>query len=152
MMELAQASPGAAQWSRAQYEKLLAESPGGEPQPTRLIFVSEPEMGIPCAGKNFESLGISGCLVAHGIDGEWELENIVVAEYARRCGIGSRLLVKFIDQVRAKKGTSIFLEVRESNRGARALYANAGFESIGVRKNYYSNPTEDAVLYRQALP
>jgi ribosomal-protein-alanine N-acetyltransferase len=152
MMDLAQASPGAAQWSQGQYERLLVEDASRESRRSRLILVFEQESGVRSASPTFQSSAISGFLVAQQIDQEWELENIVVAEQARRCGIGSRLLVKFIDQVRAKKGTSIFLEVRESNRGARALYENAGFESIGVRKNYYSNPTEDAVLYRQALP
>jgi ribosomal-protein-alanine N-acetyltransferase len=152
MMELAQASPGAAQWSLAQYEQLLAEAPSGESKPARQILVFEQEIGIQSPGVSFRPSAISGYLVAKQIDGEWELENIVVAEQARRCGIGSRLLMKFIDQVRAKKGASIILEVRESNRGARALYANAGFEPIGVRKNYYSTPTEDAVLYRLSLP
>ena len=42
----------------------------------------------------------------------------------------------------------IFLEVRESNTPAIALYESLGFEKIGVRKGYYDKPKEDAVIYR----
>jgi ribosomal-protein-alanine N-acetyltransferase len=45
----------------------------------------------------------------------------------------------------------VFLEVRESNAAARALYANAGFEQTSRRKSYYANPLEDAILYRHVI-
>ena len=45
----------------------------------------------------------------------------------------------------------IFLEVRESNVSARALYVKLGFAEIGKRKKYYSNPTEDAILMKLSL-
>jgi ribosomal-protein-alanine N-acetyltransferase len=44
----------------------------------------------------------------------------------------------------------VFLEVRESNSAARTLYEKAGFEATGLRKSYYANPVEDAVLYRRS--
>jgi ribosomal-protein-alanine N-acetyltransferase len=48
--------------------------------------------------------------------------------------------------------TSVFLEVRESNTAARTLYERAGFEQSGRRESYYTNPPEDAILYRFTLP
>jgi ribosomal-protein-alanine N-acetyltransferase len=44
--------------------------------------------------------------------------------------------------------SSVFLEVRESNAPARALYENAGFKQTGRRPSYYTSPLEDAILYR----
>ncbi|MGO9170141.1 MAG: ribosomal protein S18-alanine N-acetyltransferase, partial [Candidatus Sulfotelmatobacter sp.] len=136
-------------WSRRQYEGLFAAT---DPQsPERFILVVEdaseprPEMESSPAGQ------LTAFLVARRVDKEWELENIVVAEEFRQRGVGSRLLGKFIAHVRAENGSGIFLEVRESNRCARALYRRAGFDQTGLRKGYYANPAEDAILYRLSL-
>jgi ribosomal-protein-alanine N-acetyltransferase len=136
MMALQQQSPAAAQWSRQQYEKLF-QSENVAQASTRFSWVAED--GEPPA--------ILAFLVSHNIDAEWELENIVVAENARRRGVGSQLLIALIAHARINGGTAVFLEVRESNPSARALYAKLGFEEKGLRKSYYSSPTEDAVLY-----
>ena len=66
-------------------------------------------------------------------------------------GVGTRLMGEFVAHARAEKGSGIFLEVRESNEGARALYGKMGFEETGSRKSYYSDPAEDAILYRLRL-
>ena len=50
-----------------------------------------------------------------------------------------------------KGAERMLLEVREKNSAARALYESFGFEQISVRKNYYSHPTEDAIIYRREL-
>ena len=80
-----------------------------------------------------------------------ELENIVVAGEWRRRGTGSRLLQKLISTVREGRLRQLQLEVRESNYVAQLLYHKLGFEENGHRKNYYANPTEDAVLYVLSL-
>ena len=85
-------------------------------------------------------------LAAHCVAGDWELQYIVVAKESRRRGVGTNLLNEFIAHVRAKGGGAISLEVRESNQSARALYRKLGFEETGLRKSYYSNPAEDAIL------
>ncbi len=88
-----------------------------------------------------EAPRILGFLVAHRVDAEWELENIVVAEAARRRGVGTRLLEEFSRPCCARNmGSGIFLEVRESNLSARALYRKLGFQETGLRKSYYSQP------------
>lgn len=92
-----------------------------------------------------------GFLVAHQIAGEWELENIVVEEAEQRKGIGTGLLTGLISKARATNSEAVFLEVRASNLAARALYEAAGFRQSGLRKSYYANPLEDAVLYRLDL-
>ena len=76
---------------------------------------------------------------------EADLMNIAVDQDYRRMGIGETLLQQLIlnQQKSVKK---IFLEVREHNRAAFALYEKMGFASISVRKVYYHNPTVDAVI------
>lgn len=94
---------------------------------------------------------ILGFLIAQHLAPEWELENLVVAPNARRKGLGKRLLEALLDAARKTNSTSVFLEARESNAAARALYEQAGFEQAGRRAFYYTNPSEDAILYRQTL-
>ena len=92
-----------------------------------------------------------GFLVAQCVDAEWELENIVVAPAQQRKGLGGQLLAAMISKARDGKGEAVFLEVRASNTPARALYEKTGFRQTGMRKSYYQNPLEDAVLYRLDL-
>jgi ribosomal-protein-alanine N-acetyltransferase len=98
-----------------------------------------------------EAPEILGFLVAHRLDAESELENIVVTEAARRQGAATILLGALIAHARAAQGSGIFLEVRQSNQSARALYRKLGFEETGLRKSYYSDPPEDAILCRLSL-
>ena len=75
---------------------------------------------------------------------EHELLNIAVSPSWRRQGIGRALIEKVRD---ASPGTW-FLEVRESNRASRHLFATLGFTEIGLRKEYYSNPFESGIVMR----
>ncbi len=148
MIELNNQSAAAAHWSVEQYENLFAEFDPRLSQ--RLILVAEDVSETPAATAPGEHR-IFAFLVAHRVDKEWEVENIVVAEDSRRLGLGSRLLSDLVKHARTNHGNSIFLEVRQSNQGARAFYNKLGFVELGSRKSYYSNPSEDAVLYRLSL-
>ena len=129
MMELHSAT--AARWSREQYDRAL-----GDESPKRTVLVIE------------EAVGLQGFLVAHEVAGEWEIENIAIAGPARKRGLGTRLLGEFLDHARAQGGSAVFLEVRESNRAARQLYEKWAFVESGRRPGYYTQPQEDAILYR----
>ena len=94
---------------------------------------------------------LAALLVARHITPDWELENIVVAPDARRRGLGKRLLEALLAHAHETNSESVFLEVRESNAAARALYDWAGFQIAGIRKSYYVNPLEAAVLYRREV-
>jgi ribosomal-protein-alanine N-acetyltransferase len=72
--------------------------------------------------------------------------NIAVDEAYRRNGVG-RSLMQSLEAVGKKMDVSAyFLEVRESNAAARKLYESMEFRNIGVRKHYYREPVEDAII------
>ncbi|MEK6255149.1 MAG: ribosomal protein S18-alanine N-acetyltransferase [Gemmatimonadales bacterium] len=82
---------------------------------------------------------------------EGELGDIAVVPERRGEGIGRRLLRESLS-VAASRGTrSLYLEVRESNDVARRLYEKVGFNVVGVRKQYYTEPVEDAIVMRLDL-
>jgi ribosomal-protein-alanine N-acetyltransferase len=72
--------------------------------------------------------------------------NVAVNPDCRGQGIGKALVQKAIDYSLEKGLAFLTLEVRESNATAINLYSSLGFERVGVRKNYYTNPKEDALL------
>jgi ribosomal-protein-alanine N-acetyltransferase len=144
-MALEQQSPAAAHWTAEQYDNFLAP-PTSQPPSQRFAWVAKHQ-----GEDQSRATPVLGFLVAHKVDAEWELENIVVSEASRRQGVATLLLGELIAHARSSPGNSIFLEVRETNHGARSLYRKAGFEEVGLRKSYYANPSEDAILCRLRL-
>ena len=138
LMSLGRSST-AAHWTEQQYQKLFQL---GADELEHLVILVE---------KSSPDAGVLGFLVARHLAPEWELENIVVAETARRTGLGKRLLAALLARARETNSTTVFLEVRESNASARALYESSGFEQTGRRKAYYVDPHEDAILYLRTL-
>lgn len=131
MMALEKTAATAAHWSIERYEDLFRTA---EPNRVALVLTDEKE--------------VQAFAIARAVRDEWEIENIAVAGAARRRGLGTRLLGEFLDMARAKGAKAVFLEVRESNHAARALYEKWGFVENGRRRRYYQNPDEDAILYR----
>ena len=80
-----------------------------------------------------------------------ELGNVAVHDDWRKRGVGRTLVEAALERARARAAVECFLEVRESNRNAQSLYEKCGFRSIGRRRRYYSNPTEDALVMRAEL-
>jgi ribosomal-protein-alanine N-acetyltransferase len=91
---------------------------------------------------------IVGFAVVQFVVDEASLLNIAVDSTQQKQGIGRLLLDEVIAQATAKKATTVFLEVRASNRRAIEMYERAGFNEMGVRKNYYpaANGKEHAVM------
>ena len=81
------------------------------------------------------------------VEGEAELHNIAVLPKYRGKGLSTLLMDKMISDV--KETDVIFLEVRASNTAAKGLYKKYGFTEIGIRRNYYKNPTEDAIIMQR---
>ena len=77
---------------------------------------------------------------------EAEIYSVAVRPEYRRQGAGRAMAAQALALCRDRGVERIFLEVREGNAPARALYTALGFAPVGRRKGYYSNPTEDAIL------
>ncbi len=77
---------------------------------------------------------------------EAHVTTIAVDPLHRRRRIGERLLVALIDEAMRRGARWVTLEVRKSNLGAQSLYRKYGFKDIGVRKGYYSDNREDAIV------
>jgi len=83
---------------------------------------------------------------------EAEILDIAVAEKHRRHGNARFLLKKFVEHLRQHGIGDVFLEVRESNFPAIALYRKFGFSTSGRRLNYYQHPQEAAILLHLKIP
>jgi ribosomal-protein-alanine N-acetyltransferase len=75
---------------------------------------------------------------------ERELLNIAVAPEFRRRGVGAGLICS----LQVGPAVCLFLEVRESNHGARAFYKELGFQEVGVRRGYYNSSPESAIVMK----
>lgn len=93
----------------------------------------------------------SGFLMAFHVLDECHLLDIATEEKFRRQGVGAALIRELMKRAGEKDGGVIYLEVREKNQAARGLYEKLGFVPVGKRKDYYKNPTDDAVLYTLTL-
>ena len=113
----------------------------------------------------FENVGVSYCYLARdesrqvlGFCSFWRvldelhINNLAVAPVHRRRGIGATLLGVVLAEGARLGARRATLEVRRSNDVARYLYERLGFAAAGVRRAYYTNPIEDAlVLWREDL-
>lgn len=89
---------------------------------------------------------VAGYLGCYCIAGTGEITNVAVKASHRRKGIGGMLLEKLYQEGRLLDTHEYFLEVRESNEAAIALYSRQGFVKEGIRKNFYEKPVENAVI------
>jgi ribosomal-protein-alanine N-acetyltransferase len=134
VMEIAASLPEAPQWPEAAY--LTALNP--ESTPSRIALVA--------SGPPPES--VQGFTVARLLPPQAELESIAVAAGSQRLGLGRLLFGALVNDLRAEGVLEIVLEVRASNRPALAFYRSEGFGQTGLRRAYYVDPIEDAVLMR----
>lgn len=123
-------------WSRSAFERLVADS---DP---RVFF----DVACLPGGQ------VVGYVVGWFVMDEGEIANLAVAAGSRARGVGSMLLATAIAAARSREVGTIYLEVRDSNAAARALYASHGFQEIGRRRRYYRRPVEDALVLRLVLP
>ena len=126
LLAIEQEAASAAHWTREQYARLVE---------SEIVLVAE------------EAGNVSGFVCAKIVAGDWEIENLVVAQQCRRRGLGGAMLDELLRRARNDGGAAVWLEVRESNQPARRLYERYGFHETGRRRGYYRDPVEDAVLY-----
>lgn len=124
----------------AEIERQCFSSPWSEEQ----LFE---ELKNPCARfyvavENGRAVGYAGL---YNVCGEGDIARVAVLPEYRKSGVAKAVLNHAFDD----DLTEIFLDVRESNIPAISLYHSLGFKDIGIRKNYYSNPDENAVLMKR---
>jgi ribosomal-protein-alanine N-acetyltransferase len=118
-------------WSREALKSCIATA---GPVPGRLTCVAE-SGGV-----------VVGYAIASHVADEGEILILGVHPDARRQGAARALLTALLQSLRAAGSTSVFLEVRRGNAAAIALYITLGFGEAGMRKGYYADTGEDAVL------
>ncbi len=92
---------------------------------------------------------VAGYICVWAVGEELHINNIAVDPRWRRRGIAGGLLEAALEHGRLRGARRAFLEVRASNVAAQALYRRFGFESAGIRKRYYDQPIEDAVIMKR---
>ncbi len=90
---------------------------------------------------------IAGYVVMYHAADEGEIPSVAVSSSHRKKGVGHALMTELFTRARTLALTRLFLEVRRSNTAAIALYESHGFLVAGTRKNFYTDPVEDALIY-----
>jgi [ribosomal protein S18]-alanine N-acetyltransferase len=130
VLDLGMRTPGSPHWTRGNYFDLV-HLPG-----VKLVAESTGSFAGQIAGFAVATLTVD---IA-------DLETIVIDTHARRQGIGAALLEAVIAWCRQAHAQRLELEVRVSNAAAIALYERFGFARDGIRRSYYRDPEEDALL------
>jgi len=125
-------------WTRWMFEQEIVSDPGPEGPGTYAMVAT-------VGGR------VAGYAIAWFIEDGIHLMNIAVHRDFQRRGVGRRLLGDLIAKGAAAKKHVIILEVRASNRGAQEFYRRFDFESVGVRRHYYIDNGEDAILMARHL-
>ncbi len=94
---------------------------------------------------------VVGYIGSQSVLGESDMMNVAVHPGHRRKGIAEALVSALAADLKAMDNVCLTLEVRASNDPAIALYEKLGFAQVGLRKNYYRNPKEDALILRKPL-
>lgn len=94
----------------------------------------------------WEDERLIGYVIVYFVPDEGEIARIAVEEQRRRQGVAGHLMLGLEDFCEEHKIARLKLEVRESNETAIAFYKDHGFTEDGIRKGYYADPKEDAVL------
>lgn len=98
----------------------------------------------------------SGTVAGYGVliqaADEGEVLNLAVSAGSRGKGLGTALLRSLLESAKRDGVRQVYLEVRESNAAARALYGAHGFAEVGRRRAYYQRPVEDALILQRVEP
>lgn len=113
------------------------------PREGYFTYLTKPDSMFLVVEEKGKILGYCGVLM---ILGEGDITNVAVSPKRQREGIGTFLVNSMIRLADEQGCPVLHLEVRESNAVARRLYKRLGFAEDGLRKNYYTDPAEDAVL------
>ena len=128
----------------AALEKLCFSDPWSEKS-----IASELDNPLSCWLVSLEGETVTGYVGSQTVLDETDMMNIAVRPDFRRQGIARALIEALTVQLKKRGSQALMLEVRSSNASARMLYEKLGFVQVGIRRNYYHNPREDALILRK---
>jgi len=138
--------------TRADLNKVLDIERKSFEQPyTREIFEQELKIKVANLWVATHRKNILGYIDFWVVADEVELISIAVHPQFKRMGVGEMLLREMIHFVELKGLSFIYLDVRESNLTAQKLYSKFGFSKVGVRRRYYSDNQEDAIIMKKEI-
>ncbi len=114
-------------------------------------FSNEMISGVSVAIVALVGESVAGYVVGWIVADQLHVANIAVSPGHQRRGIGNGMMTWLLEEAVRRGCTSSSLEVRESNQAARSMYGRLGYRSVAIRKGYYSNPAEDAVVMLKDL-
>ena len=128
----------------AELEKISFSDPWSEKR-----VASELNNSLSCWLVAEENGVVTGYVGSQTVIDESDMMNVAVHPDHRRKGIAEALVVELVEALKKRESHCLTLEVRASNEPAKALYEKLGFAQVGLRKNYYRNPKEDALILRK---
>ena len=128
----------------AELEKCCFNDPWSE-----MSIASELNNRLSCWLVALDGDVVVGYVGSQTVLGETDMMNIAVHPGYRKQGIATDLIQTLIDTLSKQGSHSLMLEVRQTNEPAKNLYQALGFETVGIRKNYYRNPRENALILRK---
>ena len=130
-------------WAEGEYAAIVHVDSEDDAAVRRCLLVAEAEGRV---------VGFAvGKVIGAGADGVGELESVAVDGAVRRMGVGRALCEAVIAWCKGQGAAAVELEVRAGSGGAIGLYTGLGFVVTGLRRGYYREPVEDAVLMRLDL-
>ena len=128
----------------AELEKICFSDPWSEKS-----VASELTNPLACWLVAEENGEVAGYIGSQTVMDESDMMNVAVHPDYRRKGVAEALVMELVEALKKRESRCLTLEVRASNDPAKALYKKLGFEQVGLRKNYYRNPKEDALILRK---
>ena len=128
----------------AELEKLCFNDPWSEKS-----IASELNNRLSCWLVALDGENVIGYVGSQTVIGETDMMNIAIHPDYRKQGVATILIQSLIEELTKHGSHSLMLEVRQTNEPAKNLYKSLGFETVGIRKNYYRNPREDALILRK---
>ena len=128
----------------AELEKICFSDPWSEKSVASELYNS-----LSCWLVAEENGVVTGYVGSQTVIDESDMMNVAVHPDHRRKGIAEALVVELVEALKKRESHCLTLEVRASNEPAKALYEKLGFAQVGLRKNYYRNPKEDALILRK---
>ncbi|MXW62698.1 MAG: ribosomal-protein-alanine N-acetyltransferase [Acidimicrobiaceae bacterium] len=128
-------------WSATTWYKEM-----GDPDRLHLVAITDTELGGDNRADNGEGERVVGHAGLLYLAGMAHVSNVAVDPEYQHQGVATRLLIELLDRTRAHGSSAVTLEARAANKRAHRLYSRLGFQPLGITPDYYTKPSEDALV------